>query len=226
MPFHMKNSFATALIAALLATTACAQYIEKLPLHAFFKEEVAELVGPMELIEGEYVIWRYPFRWIATGAQGERLTLTQDTPMRFVNHTQTGWEIIAKDGKQYSIATPPHIGGDSRVFYLDNLKLNGLEENIVKNRLGEPQKVSEAKSVKIYLYTKEVTRTRTGFDALMSTSTGYVGGDPFTSRTTTSVPYQESITYNPYSFQIYFDSNGKVTRVEDLCISSASWERK
>ena len=76
------------------------------------------------------------------------------------------------------------------------------------------------------LYTKEVTRTRTSYDYVQSQTNGTVGGDPFSSSTTYQVPRSESITYNPYSFVVYFNAEGNVDHVEDLISSDASWQRK
>ncbi len=71
-----------------------------------------------------------------------------------------------------------------------------------------------------------MTRSRTSYDTVQSNTHGTIGNDRYDSTTTTSIPVGQSITYNPYSFFIYFDADENVKRVEDLCTSAAKWERQ
>ena len=201
-----------------------AQSISGLPLHAVFPDELADLKGPQELIKGEFVIWRYPFNWVAAADSGQRVPISQYTPMRFIAHLNGGWRVQGND-KEYNISIPPNTAGGQNVFMFADIKILGAHMGIVKNRLGEPTQVIKTPDGTAFQYSKEVTRSRLAFDTLLSTTQGTIGMDSFRSTTTTLVPRSESLTYNAYSFILHFDSEGIVRRVEDLCTKTAEWER-
>ncbi len=203
--------------------------IKDIPIHSKFLDELKDIRGPQEIIEGEYVCWDYAFQWSALGPNGEKLILKKGTPMRFVSATRNGCE-VSINGTTYSITAPPHNG---MKFSLADMKIKGLEESIVKNRLGDPQQIRDQDGLKVYFYSKEYTITRQGFDYVSSNTSGTLYGNEqipnnnirYESTTQTRVPYTESKTYKPYSFLIRFDSDGKATHVDDLYTDS-SWVRK
>ena len=102
--------------------------------------------------------------------------------------------------------------------------MTGAPENIVKNRLGNPQQVKQIDGLKAYFYTKEIKLSRERLATSHSTTGGNIDGIRYSENTVHHRPYTEKMTYNPYSFLVIFDEDNKVTRIDDLCIKSASWD--
>jgi hypothetical protein len=202
-----------------------------LPIHTNIKSELSDLDGPGLCIEGEIVTWFYPFQWKGYDESGEKLKIKPDTNFIFSKQVKEGryaggWEVITKDGVRCTIPRPPNIReGDFGVFYLAHINLDGAPENVVKNRLGNPQQVKQVDGLKAYFYTKEIKLSRNRFETSYSTTRGNFDGMPYTENTVNQKPYTEKMTYNPYSFLVVFDEDNKVTRIEDLCTESASWDK-
>jgi hypothetical protein len=213
-----------ALSCVLPLTNIAAQSVSGLPIHAQFREELEDLKGPQELISGEYISWNYPFPWQAVSETGQRIPISKGMTFRFIERINTGWR-VETDGKRFTIPRPPNSGSTFEPMSLAPISIKGASKRIVENRLGAPTKILEKPEGIAYLYTKEVTHSRTSYDTLQSNTQGTIGNDRFNSTTTTAVPVGESITYTPYSFLIYFNADGNVDHVEDLCTSAAKWER-
>lgn len=234
------------LLGAFLALCSCTALAQKnvmevggvldIPLHSQDQDELKALEGPQELIKGEYVIWKYPFRWSATSEDGQTIALVPASQnagagqllCRFVEKIATGYRVDI-NGKIYTIATPPG-GQDGTFFRLAEIKLVGVTADIVKNRIGPPNKVLKNGKGVVFLYTKSITVQQQGADTISSTTRvqGSVGSDGFSGvgTTTTSVPYTEKMTYSPYAFKIFFNADGVVDHIEDLDTDSADWQRQ
>lgn len=195
--------------------------VTDLPIHSEDKAELKSLKGPQKLIEGEYVTWEYPFRWIAASKDGTRLTLTQGMPLRFVEQTTDGYA-VALDGVKYFLNRPRDSGA---LFQLQRISLIGVTADIVENRLGQPQKAIKDEIGSAFLYSKSITQARTAFDTLSSTTQGTIGTTPFQGSTTTMIPRGETMTYSPYCFVVHFDTSGIVVRITDIIEGTAKWKR-
>jgi hypothetical protein len=202
--------------------------ISGLPLHPVLQGELDNLHGRLQLIENEYVMWNYGFNWSATPAEGggPKLSLERNMGMRFIRAINGGW-LISYSGKLYTVATPPNVTLHN-CFMFAILPANGLGTSIIENRLGAPVKVAKQNDgTSVWYYNKEVVYDRTTWFTITSNTNGMNSyGDMFTATTTTAIPQQEEIRYNPYSFAIFFDVHGNVSRVQDLCTKSATWQPK
>ncbi len=212
------------LLCALRLSQAVSQTVSGLPLHTDSKDPEG-LRGPRELIKGESVLWLYPFDWTVTSRDGWRVTLKKYNCVTFIGRVANGF-VIESNGKTYTVPKPPNTGSEQKLFALADIRIQGTAAEIVKNRLGPPTEVLTGPDGTAYLYREIVTATRKTFDTAHSTTEGTIGRDRFKSTTTTEIPILESMTYSPYSFVIYFNAEGKVSRVEDRVKGAAEWKRR
>lgn len=196
-----------------------------------FPQDATLPQGPMDFVVGEYVTWRYPFPYNAVSADGKVFTLTQWMPVIFMGAINGGFQ-IAVGGVTYTVTDPVH-NGTSAVFVLQQISLKGVSADVVKNRLGEPDDVVKSGDTFAYIYYSEKTETRIEHRYVQSNVQGQVtiqspnGGfstGGYSGVTTTDVPVEKHMTYNPYAFRVSFDANGNVTGIKDLRKGTAKWE--
>lgn len=199
-----------------------------LPVHALLNEEVKDLIGRHNLVEGEGIIWSYSFPWTAYTPEKTPVDVPSGTAFRFEKQAASGWIMELRGGNRYYIPCPPNIPLDSpfSILKFAPIELKGWPKQIVVNRIGSPIKMEKTETGEAWLYTKTVTRQRKVIDTIVSETTGTLGYDTLRLTTTTQIPGVESITYNPYSFLVHFDKSGLVTNVEDLATEPATTMRR
>jgi hypothetical protein len=191
--------------------------LEGLPISYELPDDIADLRGPMSIVAGECVVWRYPFQWTGTGKNGRRVSIQPGLRMTLLGSADSGYR-VAIDGQNFTVAQPPNTSGTSSLFTLARISIQDATMVIVENRLGRPFKVLPGleSGAASFFYGKKIDRATSSLDLKQSETTGSVGGIPFSAETSTLVPRTTTRSYFPYMFVVDFSPDGRVITVEDV----------
>ncbi len=187
--------------------------------------------GDGQLRRGEYVIWRYAFDWHAiVESTGQRIKLEQNRTDMLINGISGRKIQVRIKGMNAVINMPNNIPRPEALFNFGQLSLQHANKDIVLNRLGRPQGNGSDDDGEYFIYSKTVTLNRTRYVTSHGTMRGTIGDawnkDNFDATTTTTTPVKETITYQPYHFQVHFNDRGVVSKVVDLVDRSITWIAK
>lgn len=187
--------------------------------------------GDGRLAVGEYLIWRYAFPWKARETNGKTVVnlVQYKSIMMFLAASPTHLKVKI-NGIIASIKKPPNIGGLKSIFKYAAVSIREANKAIIFNRLGQPDKSSTANGENWVLYSSTVTKTRTRHKVVYGSATGTTGFgaelEVVHLDTTTYVPVNEKITFQPYCFKIHFDKNDNVTKVDDFVDRTVGWVKQ
>ncbi|MCH7226764.1 hypothetical protein [Haloferula sp. A504] len=188
------------------------------------------LAGSNGLISGDYCRWKYGYGFKHSakplGGGQEIPLIPKKTWVKYISHDESGATVIIA-GKKARIPNPNNSNSIMLHLEVFDMPLREVDKDVVRIRLGQPDRVETIGGADCFLYTsKAVTLSRTRYENAYGTGTARVEGHTIDIDTVTRIPIYEVITFQPYSFRVYFDDRGWVSRVEDLVDRTPVWRTK